>query len=125
MTARREAVELLVCTDCALVLVNGDDSGVPADRLAEVLAGVGRIGPGVAGCNSSLDLEFSWAACECCGSRLGGARHCVVQLVEVEPGPGQVHGPIVACAECWRRFDLAVLVDAEEWTYGHDCEVPA
>jgi hypothetical protein len=27
------------------------------------------------------------------------------------------------CGECRRRFDLGDEVDAEEWFYGHDCEV--
>ena len=26
------------------------------------------------------------------------------------------------CLECDRVFDLTVETDAEEWTYGHDCE---
>jgi hypothetical protein len=29
------------------------------------------------------------------------------------------------CAECDRRFNLRDDIDAEEWYYGHDCEVPA
>jgi len=29
-----------------------------------------------------------------------------------------------ACAECGRAFDLTNNRDAEEWVYGHDCEVP-
>lgn len=28
------------------------------------------------------------------------------------------------CAECGRTFDLLNPSDAEEWAYGHDCEVP-
>lgn len=28
------------------------------------------------------------------------------------------------CAECGRTFDLTDAADAEEWAYGHDCEVP-
>lgn len=27
------------------------------------------------------------------------------------------------CVECGRVFDLTDELDAEEWTYGHDCEV--
>ena len=27
------------------------------------------------------------------------------------------------CTECERIFDLSDLIDAEEWAYGHDCEV--
>lgn len=27
------------------------------------------------------------------------------------------------CVECHRIFDLLNEIDAEEWHYGHDCEV--
>lgn len=27
------------------------------------------------------------------------------------------------CPECGRRFDLRDEVQADEWAYGHDCEV--
>ena len=29
----------------------------------------------------------------------------------------------VTCPECGRKFDLTDEDDAEEWAYGHDCEV--
>ena len=29
----------------------------------------------------------------------------------------------VRCAECGRVFDLLDETDAQEWAYGHDCEV--
>jgi hypothetical protein len=28
-----------------------------------------------------------------------------------------------SCIECGRVFDLLDEVDAQEWVYGHDCEV--
>ena len=28
----------------------------------------------------------------------------------------------IICRECGRTFDLMDLDEAEEWTYGHDCE---
>ena len=31
--------------------------------------------------------------------------------------------PAAVCAECKRVFNLLDEVDAEEWNYGHDCEV--
>lgn len=40
-----------------------------------------------------------------------------------------VHANLVAmmhrarCTECGRVFDLSDETDAEEWAYGHDCEV--
>ena len=27
------------------------------------------------------------------------------------------------CGECGRTFDLTDDIDADEWAYGHDCEV--
>ena len=29
------------------------------------------------------------------------------------------------CPECGRVFDLTDPTDADEWAYGHDCEVEA
>lgn len=31
--------------------------------------------------------------------------------------------PKVTCPECGRVFDLLDETDANEWYYGHDCEV--
>jgi hypothetical protein len=28
----------------------------------------------------------------------------------------------IKCHECGRKFDLINETDAQEWTYGHDCE---
>lgn len=30
---------------------------------------------------------------------------------------------VQSCEECGRTFDLLVELDAQEWHYGHDCEV--
>ena len=27
------------------------------------------------------------------------------------------------CSECNRVFDLTKTIDANEWAYGHDCEI--
>lgn len=27
------------------------------------------------------------------------------------------------CPECHRKFDLMDEIDAQEWYYGHDCEI--
>ena len=29
----------------------------------------------------------------------------------------------IVCGECGRVFDLSNNIEAEEWVYGHDCEV--
>lgn len=31
-------------------------------------------------------------------------------------------GSKVKCVECDRVFDLSDSLDAEEWSFGHDCE---
>jgi hypothetical protein len=31
--------------------------------------------------------------------------------------------PLTICVECGRLFDLSQELDAQEWAYGHDCEV--
>jgi hypothetical protein len=33
--------------------------------------------------------------------------------------------PLTICVECGRLFDLSQELDAQEWAYGHDCEVGA
>lgn len=32
---------------------------------------------------------------------------------------------VCICVECGRNFVLTDEIDAQEWAYGHDCEVPA
>ena len=66
--------ELMACTDCLLYVANGDE---PEDRDIENDI---RTHPGVPSgylsCgDSENDDEFSYARCECCGSKLGGSRH--------------------------------------------------
>jgi len=37
--------------------------------------------------------------------------------------PGGDAVGLVQCVECGRVFNLTNIEDAEEWHYGHDCEV--
>jgi len=75
---------LRCCVDCLAFAANGD---IPEDRpeLPEVL----RVAfPGLhlvpAGVGDNYEGEgFSWSACDCCGSRLGGDRWLMATL-----GPG-------------------------------------
>ena len=66
------------CDDCTIVAVNDDASGIESDdRIAEVYAGLERIGR--ISCNDDPETgegrnEFSWSACDACGSHLGGSR---------------------------------------------------
>ena len=40
-----------------------------------------------------------------------------------EPHIGHRIVTMVRCYECDRMFDLLNEIDAQEWYYGHDCEV--
>ena len=74
------AEEILVCTDCILFIANGDLPDDP-QLAAEIVRGVESRAPGhVCAGDADGDVEFSWAACDCCGSRLGGSRHKAVVL---------------------------------------------
>ncbi len=78
--------EGMCCTDCILLLANGE-CGDNAETEA-VQACIAAFRPGVRSeylvCTSTeeTDVEFSWSPCECCGSRLGGSRHSFARLAE-------------------------------------------
>lgn len=74
---------LYSCQDCLMYLANGDLSDCP-DDVAESLPGkieerwpAGHL---VTTSTEETDLEFSWRACDCCGSQLGGSRHPFVVM---------------------------------------------
>lgn len=69
-----------VCTDCLMVIVNADDSGVPDDLVDAVHAGVERIGNVAYVGDENTDHDFSSRRCNCCLSTLGGARHAVGEI---------------------------------------------
>lgn len=76
--------DLWICTDCAVFHANGPDD-LDAETVEQIAAGVER--ETKAGGHWALDgvrdgepegsdqREFSWHACACCGSKLGGSRH--------------------------------------------------
>lgn len=74
--------ELSACVDCLFFVANGD---VPEDDNGELETaimdnlGAEDVRHLVCG-DSDQDDEFSWSACECCGSRLGGSRHQLIVL---------------------------------------------
>jgi hypothetical protein len=75
--------ELMACTDCLMLVANGDHpeentekQDAEMDRAIEANLGDDQ---GYLCCgDSDKDEEFSWSACECCGSKLGGSRHHLV-----------------------------------------------
>jgi hypothetical protein len=72
-------LEMMACQDCLFYVANSDepeDRDIEADIVAETGYHSGRMACG----DSDKDHEFSWSACECCGSRLGGSRHHLVLL---------------------------------------------
>ena len=85
---------IMLCTDCMFVAVNGDASGLEYQygndtesrnkRLAEIVAGLDRLGPHlVPSWGDDSDGNFSWRPCACCESRLGGDRFEFAILGEV------------------------------------------
>lgn len=75
-----------VCLDCCYMMANGELPGEVrgenesrADKVARATAGWT-----LAGDDEHPDLEFSWSACETCGSALGGERFFACELVEGE-----------------------------------------
>jgi hypothetical protein len=88
--------DLWLCTDCLMIAVNGDASGLDysysekeaAQRLAAIEAGLDELGPHlVPDFDSEADedngiREFSSCGCDCCGSRLAGEFHRFAVLGE-------------------------------------------
>lgn len=73
---------LMACADCLMLVANGD---LPEDDNGELERGIANnLGDDTKWLccgDSDADDEFSWSACECCGSKLGGSRHqlCIVR----------------------------------------------
>lgn len=81
--------DIWLCCDCLMYAVNGDLSGVENDeRVKEVEDGVASLGPHlVPDFDSETEegiADFSWLACDACGTHLGGSRHRFAVLGEVE-----------------------------------------
>jgi hypothetical protein len=71
---------LWFCDDCMFVHANGEyPTDSTPERDAEIDAGFAKFAPHRVAMNDSSETGegrdcFSWRACECCGSRLGGSR---------------------------------------------------
>lgn len=72
-----------ICTDCLMVLENGDSSGVPDELLADVLAGVKDFPPVCYSGDDDTDRDFSSRWCDCCRSMLAGSRYGMTEIQEV------------------------------------------
>ena len=79
-----EEYDAMVCQDCIMWIANGDTTGAD-DRWSEedaieYVEAVAEDGGQVIAGDSDKDDEFSWSACDCCKTTLGGSRHHAVEL---------------------------------------------
>jgi hypothetical protein len=65
----------LICTDCALYINDGTEAEDRATALRVKYAVTDAVGDCGYWYLTGDEEEFSWAACDCCGSKLGGMRH--------------------------------------------------
>jgi hypothetical protein len=65
---------LEVCTDCALMIANGEGSEDHARKVSSVW-GADAIGLVLTCSDEDCSPPFSWSRCDGCGSTLGGDRH--------------------------------------------------
>jgi hypothetical protein len=73
------------CTDCIMFLANGeepDDNAAGWDASAIEANWPSATYNLCVGGDETTEEHFSWRACDCCGSRLGGNRYPVVALFE-------------------------------------------
>jgi hypothetical protein len=71
----------LACSDCVIAIANDDYSGM-SDIQAELTRdGIDRIGRYLI---VQEEYGFSWRGCDVCGVQLGGDKHVVGYLQEVE-----------------------------------------
>lgn len=77
----RVLMDLSACQDCLFYVANGDLPDDSRDLEADIQATVGEPS-GRLVCGDDDSEEFSWSACECCGSQLGGSRHTLRLLGE-------------------------------------------
>jgi hypothetical protein len=75
---------IMLCSDCMIVAVNGDTSGIDegderktARKIERIYEGLRELGPNLVPAHDSETgegyEEFSSHGCDCCGSRLAGS----------------------------------------------------
>lgn len=76
--------DIEVCVDCAMMIANGDDSGIDnTDAWYHAVMAKGMLRFDVAmSCGDDCAGYFSKSACDYCGSRLAGDRHPAVLFGE-------------------------------------------
>jgi len=77
----RVKYELMSCIDCLMVVANGEYPEDPTNNIGDrIMANLGDDRHHLCCGDSDLDQEFSWSACQCCRSPLGGSRHQLIVL---------------------------------------------
>lgn len=82
----RELHPAAICTDCLMIVANGDDSGIEdpeahREAMDEGMEGIVRVVPGDWACDAcqypeyGCDGFFSWSPCDLCRVPLAGDRH--------------------------------------------------
>jgi len=73
--------QLLACEECFLFADNGEIPENRPDLEADIRA---QLGEDISYLHPSWEepVSFSWQACECCGSALGGTREKLIVLAE-------------------------------------------
>lgn len=73
--------EIMACIDCLLYVANGETPDADYAIDAVIRAHLGSVDAANLVCgDGDKENEFSWRACECCGSTLGGSRHHLAVL---------------------------------------------
>jgi len=74
---------LMACDDCLMLVVNSEPPDNRPDIELDIAVHLGLAPRQHLACgDSDNDIEFTWRACQCCGSTLGGRRNELV-LFEV------------------------------------------
>jgi hypothetical protein len=75
--------EILVCSDCLMVIANDDWTGIRLEDINRVKIGIRELAQRGYACvgDSNKDHDFEHSYCDCCGA-LPGSRHHVVILGE-------------------------------------------
>ena len=63
------------CIDCLMIVANDDASGMDDATEKQCRDGIASIQGDLVCNDNDDDIEFSWSACDICGSGLGGSRH--------------------------------------------------